>query len=73
MTTIDFVDIEIGGDKWKITWDTSWAFHEVSTIGERYGRKRSVRPGIKQLTPSEAYDIAMEQLDILIKEYKYVK
>ena len=73
MAMIDFVDIEIGGDKWKITWDTSWAFHEVSTIGQKYGRKRSVRPGIKQLTPSEAYDIAMEQLDILIKEYKYVK
>ena len=22
MTTVDFVEIELGGDKWKITWDT---------------------------------------------------
>jgi hypothetical protein len=42
-------------------------------VGEKYKMKRSVRPGTKQLTPSEAYDIAMDQLDMLIKEYKNVK
>jgi hypothetical protein len=73
MSTIDFVEVELGGDKWKITWDTSWTFQEVRTVGEKYKMKRSVRPGTKQLTPSEAYDIAMDQLDMLIKEYKYVK
>ena len=70
MSTIEFVEIEIGGDKWKITWDTSWTFHEVRTVGEKYKVKRSVRSGTKQLTPSEAYDMAMDQLDMLLKEYK---
>ena len=70
MSTVDFVEIEIGGDKWKITWDTSWTFHEVRTVGEKYKVKRSVCPGTKQLTPSEAYDMAMDQLDMLLKEYK---
>ena len=70
MSMIDFVEVELGGDKWKITWDTSWTFQEVRTVGEKYKMKRSVRPSTKQLTPSEAYDIAMDQLDMLLKEYK---
>ena len=66
MATIDFVDIEIGGDKWKITWDDARR-QKVRTEGEKYGLKYTTYY-IPPLTPSKAYDIAMIQLQWLKKD-----
>jgi len=67
MSMIDFVEIELGGDKWKITWDDVRRV-KVKTIGEKNGLKY-ISYYVPQLTPSKAYDIAMVQLQWLKEEY----
>ena len=70
MTTIDFVEVELGGDSWKITWDDARRV-KVKTTGEKHGLKYC-QYSIPKLTPSQAYDIAMVQLEWLKKDQSYV-
>tara|TARA_R110001583_G_scaffold63062_1_gene184677 strand:+ start:499 stop:717 length:219 start_codon:yes stop_codon:yes gene_type:complete len=66
MTTIDFVELELGGDSWKISWDDARRL-KVKTVGEKHGLK-CTSYYIPNLTPSKAYDVAMQQLEWLKKE-----
>ena len=66
MTTVDFVEIELGGDSWKITWDDSHRI-KVKTTGKESGLKYTTY-SLTKLTPSQAYDIAMIQLEWLKKD-----
>jgi hypothetical protein len=70
MTTIDFVEVELGGDSWKITWDVSNR-KKIKTTGERHGLKYTIY-SLTDLTPAQAYDIAMVQLEWLKKDQSYV-
>ena len=66
MTTIDFVEVELGGDSWKITWDDARRI-KVKTTGKESGLQYTIY-SLTKLTPSQAYDIAMIQLQWLKKE-----
>ena len=70
MSSIDFIEIELGGDKWKITWDTK-THKKIKTTGEKAGLVRTIY-SLKNLTPEQAYDIAMLQLECLKKDQVYV-
>ena len=70
MTTIDFVEGELGGDSWKITWDVSNR-KKIKTTGEKHGLKYTIY-SLTDLTPAQAYDIAMVQLEWLKKDQSYV-
>ena len=70
MTTIDFVEVELGGDSWKITWDVSNR-KKIKTTGEKHGLKYTIY-SLTDLTPEQAYDIAMVQLEWLKKDQSYV-
>tara|TARA_R100000322_G_scaffold4963_1_gene3804 strand:- start:1001 stop:1216 length:216 start_codon:yes stop_codon:yes gene_type:complete len=70
MTTIDFVEIELGGEKWKITWDTKTR-KKIKTRGEKAGLMYTIY-SLTELTPAQAYDIAMTQLEWLKKDQVYV-
>ena len=70
MTTIDFVEVELGGDNWKITWDVSNR-KKIKTTGERHGLKYTIY-SLTDLTPAQAYDIAMVQLEWLKEDQSYV-
>ena len=70
MSMIDFVEIELGGDKWKITWDTRTR-KKIKTTGEKAGLVQTIY-SLKNLTPAQAYDIAMLQLEWLKKDQVYV-
>jgi hypothetical protein len=67
---IDFVEIELGGDKWKISWDTRTR-KKIKTRGEEAGLMYTIY-SLKDLTPAQAYDIAMLQLEWLKKDQVYV-
>jgi len=69
MTTIDFVEVELGGDNWKITWDVSRR-KKIKTTGEKSGLKYTIY-SLTDLTPAQAYDIAMAQLEWLKKDQSY--
>ncbi len=70
MKTVDFVEIELGGDNWKITWDVNRR-KKIKTTGEKHGLKYTIY-SLTNLTPAQAYDIAMVQLEWLKKEQSYV-
>jgi len=70
MTTIDFVEVELGGDSWKITWDVSRR-KKIKTTGKKSGLKYTIY-SLTDLTPAQAYDIAMVQLEWLKKDQSYV-
>ena len=70
MTTIDFVEVELGGDSWKITWDVSNR-KKIKTTGEKHGLKYTIY-SLTDLTPAQAYDIAMVQLEWLKEDQSYV-
>jgi len=70
MTTIDFVEVELGGDNWTITWDVSRR-KKIKTTGEKSGLKYTIY-SLTDLTPEQAYDIAMVQLEWLKKDQSYV-
>ena len=70
MTTVDFVEVELGDDSWKITWDVSRR-KKIKTTGEKYGLKYTIY-SLTDLTPAQAYDIAMVQLEWLKKDLSYV-
>jgi hypothetical protein len=70
MSMIDFVEIELGGDKWKISWDTRTR-KKIKTRGEEAGLMYTIY-SLKDLTPAQAYDIAMLQLEWLKKDQVYV-
>jgi len=70
MSMIDFVEIEHGGDKWKISWDTRTR-KKIKTRGEEAGLMYTIY-SLKDLTPAQAYDIAMLQLEWLKKDQVYV-
>ena len=70
MSSIDFIEIELGGDKWKITWDTK-THKKIKTTGEKAGLVRTIY-SLKNLTPEQAYEIAMLQLEWLKKDQVYV-
>jgi len=69
METVDFVEVELGGDNWKITWDVSRR-KKIKTTGEKYGLKYTIY-SLTDLTPAQAYDIAMLQLEWLKKDQNY--
>ena len=62
---VDFVEIELAGDVWTISWDTcrtNW----VRTRGKKYGLAMAEQHmSIKRLPPSQAYDISIRQLNRL--------
>jgi len=68
MPMLDFVELDLGGDSWKITWDDSHRI-KVKTTGKESGLKYTTY-SLTKLTPSQAYDIAMVQLEWLKKEIK---
>ena len=70
MTTVDFVELELGDDSWKITWDVSRR-KKIKTTGEKSGLKSTIY-SLTDLTPAQAYDIAMVQLEWLKKDQSYV-
>ena len=70
MKTLDFVEVELGGDKWKISWDYSRR-KKVTPTGEKAGLMYTIY-SLKNLTPAQAYDIAMLQLEWLKKDQVYV-
>ena len=70
MSMIDFVEIELGGDKWKISWDTRTR-KKIKTRGEESGLMYTIY-SLTDLTPEQAYDIAMLQLEWLKKDQVYV-
>ncbi len=70
METVDFVEVELGGDNWTITWDVSRR-KKIKTTGEKSGLKYTIY-SLTDLTPAQAYDIAMVQLKWLKKEQIYV-
>jgi len=70
MTTIDLVEVELGDDSWKITWDVSRR-KKIKTTGEKSGLKYTIY-SLTDLTPAQAYDIAMVQLEWLKKDQSYV-
>ena len=65
---LNFVEVDLGGDSWKITWDHSHRI-KVKTTGKESGLKYTTY-SLTKLTPSQAYDIAMIQLEWLKKEMK---
>ena len=69
MSTIDFVELDLGGDSWKITWDDSHRI-KVKTTGKESGLKYTTY-SLTKLTPSQAYDMAMVQLEWLKKDIKH--
>ena len=69
MAMIDFVELELGGDSWKITWDDSHRI-KVKTTGKESGLKYTTY-SLTKLTPSQAYDMAMVQLEWLKKDIKH--
>ena len=69
MSTIDFVELNLGGDSWKITWDDSHRI-KVKTTGKESGLKYTMY-SLTKLTPSQAYDMAMVQLEWLKKDIKH--
>ena len=58
---INFVEIELGGDSWTISWAGS---REGVCTGEKFGR-RYASYNYRELTPSTAFDSAMTQLSWL--------
>jgi len=66
--SVDFIELELGGDSWKITWDDARRI-KVKTTGKESGLKYTMY-SLTKLTPSQAYDIAMVQLEWLKKEMK---
>ena len=63
---INFVEIEIGGDSWTISWVGP---REVVCTGDKFGRKYASY-NYRELTPSTAFDSAMNQLSWLKKDFK---
>jgi len=70
VTTIDLVEVELGGDKWKISWDYNRR-KKVKTTGEKAGLMYTIY-SLTELTPAQAHDIAMMQLEWLKRDQVYV-
>ena len=70
MKTVDFVEVELGGDNCTITWDVSRR-KKIKTTGEKSGLKYTIY-SLTDLTPAQAYDIAMVQLEWRKKDQSYV-
>ena len=70
MSSINLVEVELAGDKWKITWDDARR-QKVRTEGEKAGVTHTIY-SLQNLTPAQAYDIAMLQLEWLKKDQVYV-
>ena len=70
MTTIDFIEVELGGDNWKISWDHNRR-KKVTTTGEKAGLMYTIY-SLTELTPAQAYDIATTQLEWLKRDQVYV-
>jgi len=68
--SVDFIELELGDDSWKITWDVSRR-KKIKTTGEKSGLKYTIY-SLTDLTPAQAYDIAMVQLERLKKDQSYV-
>ena len=66
---INFVEIELGGDSWNIGWDVDETSRRVVCTGEKFGR-RYASYNYRELTPSTAFDSAMNQLSWLKKDFK---
>ncbi len=65
LKVINFVEIELAGDLWTISWNTSRT-NWVKTTGKKYGLAIAEQHmSIKRLTACEAYDISMRQLEML--------
>ena len=58
MTRVDFVEIELGGEKWTTRWDM---IRKIKTRGSKSGLKYATY-NIVAYTPEKAYDIAMLHL-----------
>jgi len=70
VSIIDLVEVELGGDKWKISWDYSRR-KKVTTTGEKAGLMYTIY-SLTELTTAQAYDIAMMQLEWLKRDQVYV-
>ena len=70
MSTIDFIEVELGGDNWKISWDHNRR-KKVTTTGEKAGLMYTIY-SLTELTPAQAYDIATTQLEWLKRDQVYV-
>ena len=66
---IDFVQIELGGERWAISWDSDATLKKVRCTGSKTGLKYCTYC-LHDFTPNEAFDIAMTQLKWLQEEFK---
>jgi hypothetical protein len=69
---IDFVQIELGGERWTISWDSDATLKKVRCIGSKTGLKYCTYL-FQDFTPDKAFDLAMTQLKWLREEFKNVK
>ena len=66
---IDFVQIELGGERWAISWDSDATLKKVRCTGSKTGLKYCTYC-LHDFTPNKAFDIAMTQLKWLQEEFK---
>ena len=66
---IDFVQIELGGERWTISWDSDATLKKVRCTGSKTGLKYCTYC-LHDFTPNKAFDIAMTQLKWLQEEFK---
>ena len=69
---IDFVQIELGGERWTISWDSDATLKKVRCIGSKTGLKYCTYL-FQDFTPDKAFDLAMTQLQWLREALKDVK
>jgi len=69
---IDFVQIELGGERWTISWDSDATMKKVRCTGSKTGLKYCTYC-LHDFTPDKAFDLAMTQLQWLREEFKNVK
>jgi hypothetical protein len=66
---IDFVQIELAGERWAISWDSDATLKKVRCTGSKTGLKYCTYC-LHDFTPDKAFDIAMTQLKWLREEFK---
>ena len=66
---IDFVQIELAGERWAISWDSDATLKKVRCTGSKTGLKYCTYC-LHDFTPDKAFDIAMTQLKWLQEEFK---
>jgi|TARA_R110002051_G_C8331529_1_gene436724 hypothetical protein len=66
---IDFVQIELAGERWAISWDSDATLKKVRCTGSKTGLKYCTYC-LHDFTPNKAFDIAMTQLKWLQEEFK---